>query len=185
MIKYVTGDATDPIGQGSKIIAHVCNDMGRWGRGFVLSLSQRWSEPERQYKRWFLEQENMLLLPGKSEEVMGVRLELGRVQYVFVDRQTSCPLYIVSVANMIAQRDTVHVGGMPPIRYDALETCLKDVAGEARSGDASVHMPRIGCGLAGGEWSKIELIIEATLGNITTFIYDFTPGGRGTVAWQK
>jgi len=29
--------------------------------------------------------------------------------------------------------------------------------------EAAVHMPRIGCGLAGGEWSTIEAIIERTL----------------------
>jgi hypothetical protein len=36
-------------------------------------------------------------------------------------------------------------------------------------------MPRIGCGLAGGKWSKIEPLIDRTLiaHQIPTTVYDF------------
>ncbi len=40
-IRYVTGDATRPVGDGDKIIVHVCNDIGGLGRGFVAALSKR------------------------------------------------------------------------------------------------------------------------------------------------
>jgi O-acetyl-ADP-ribose deacetylase (regulator of RNase III) len=49
-ITYLTGDATAPVGTGTKIIAHVCNDIGRWGKGFVLVISKRWPEPEHAFK---------------------------------------------------------------------------------------------------------------------------------------
>jgi len=45
-INYVRGDATVPSVKGVKVIAHVCNDSGGWGKGFVLALSRRWPEPE-------------------------------------------------------------------------------------------------------------------------------------------
>ena len=44
-IAYTTGDATAPEGDGPKIIVHVCNDVGGWGRGFVMAISKRWPEP--------------------------------------------------------------------------------------------------------------------------------------------
>ena len=44
-IQYRTGDATRPEGDGPKIIAHICNDVGAWGKGFVLALSKRWNTP--------------------------------------------------------------------------------------------------------------------------------------------
>jgi len=50
-IHYVQGDATQPQGDGPQIIAYVCNDIGRWGKGFVLALSKRWKEPEHAYKQ--------------------------------------------------------------------------------------------------------------------------------------
>jgi O-acetyl-ADP-ribose deacetylase (regulator of RNase III) len=46
-INYVRGDATVPSVKGVKVIAHVCNDSGGWGKGFVLALSRRWPEPEK------------------------------------------------------------------------------------------------------------------------------------------
>ncbi|MFI2203484.1 Appr-1-p processing protein [Streptomyces sp. NPDC020192] len=51
-ITYIRGDATVPLAKGTKVIAHVCNDIGGWGKGFVLALSRRWPEPERAYRAW-------------------------------------------------------------------------------------------------------------------------------------
>jgi hypothetical protein len=31
-------------------IAHVCNDRGGWGKGFVMAISQRWPQPEMEYR---------------------------------------------------------------------------------------------------------------------------------------
>ncbi len=78
------------------------------------------------------------------------------------------------VANMIAQQGIRRDGGLPPIRYDAVRKCLEQVAGFAREDSASVHMPRIGCGLAGGNWDLIESIILETLvsASIETTVYD-------------
>jgi O-acetyl-ADP-ribose deacetylase (regulator of RNase III) len=40
---------------------------------------------------------------------------------------------------------------------------------------ASVHMPRIGCGLAGGRWELIEPMIVTRLSDrdVAVVIYDF------------
>ncbi|PSL41287.1 hypothetical protein CLV51_1211 [Chitinophaga niastensis] len=46
-IIYFKGDATKPLGSANKIIAHICNDIGGWGKGFVTAISKRWSEPEK------------------------------------------------------------------------------------------------------------------------------------------
>ncbi len=48
-IRYLKGDATDPEGDGSKVIVHIGNDVGKWGKGFVLAISNRWKDPERTY----------------------------------------------------------------------------------------------------------------------------------------
>jgi hypothetical protein len=39
---------------------------------------------------------------------------------------------------------------------------------------ASVHMPRIGCGLAGGEWPKVEMLVKYFLTDrgISVTVYD-------------
>jgi O-acetyl-ADP-ribose deacetylase (regulator of RNase III) len=86
---------------------------------------------------------------------------------------------------MIAQHGITHDAlGVPPIRYDALEDCLTNVKHTIdHLGKSSVHMPRIGCGLAGGKWGTIEPIIERTLLDIETYVYDFDTGDSRTIPW--
>jgi len=151
-ISYLKGDATDPVGDGNQIICHVCNDIGGWGKGFVMALSKRWQEPEAQYREW---------------HKRGEGFRLGAIQLVRVSPK-------LEVANMVAQRDIRSINGVPPIRYDALTMCLAELAAYAAKGSASVHMPRIGCGLAGGVWSEVEAMIQATLlaQAVPVYVYD-------------
>lgn len=154
-IQYVTGDATSPQGNEAKIICHICNNAGGWGKGFVVAISKRWKEPEAAYRQWF-----------KTSAESG--FALGEVQFVQVEPQ-------LWVANMVAQRNYGRRGSGPPIQYDSVAKCLRTVAGEAKTQNATVHMPRIGCGLAGGEWSVIEPLIEQHLLElgIEVTVYDF------------
>lgn len=83
--------------------------------------------------------------------------ELGEVQFVQVEPT-------IWVANLIGQRDVKQgKDGSPPVRYGAIRKGLTNVCIFARQMSATVHMPRIGCGLAGGTWDKIEPSIEHEL----------------------
>ncbi|MEY9859120.1 O-acetyl-ADP-ribose deacetylase (regulator of RNase III) [Catenulispora sp. GAS73] len=153
-IQFIAGDATVPQAKGPKIIAHVCNDRGGWGKGFVLALSARWKEPEKAFRKWHRE---------RSRNDFG----LGAVQVVAVGRG-------LWVANMIGQHGTKTGSAGPPIRYEAVDECLARLAEHAVELKASVHMPRIGCGLAGGKWGRIEPLVAARLTErgIAVTIYD-------------
>lgn len=76
---------------------------------------------------------------------------------------------------MVAQHGMKTGSSGPPIRYDAVEQCLRTVGDDALRLGASLHMPRIGCGLAGGKWERIEPIIIDTLSerDIPVTVYDF------------
>jgi O-acetyl-ADP-ribose deacetylase (regulator of RNase III) len=76
---------------------------------------------------------------------------------------------------MVAQEGMTAKAGVPPIRYAALEQCLRKLADQALALKASAHMPRIGCGLAGGKWEEIEPLLVKTLGEsgIPVIVYDF------------
>ncbi|WP_175410884.1 macro domain-containing protein [Streptomyces sp. TRM64462] len=153
-IAYARGDATAPAGEGVKIIAHVCNDLGGWGKGFVLALSRRWPEPEAAYRRWHRD---------RARNDFG----LGAVQYV----QVGSYLW---VANMVGQHGIRTGGKGVPVRYEAIGTALGSLAAKAAELGASVHMPRIGCGLAGGIWARIEPLITDRLAahGIPVTVYD-------------
>ncbi len=154
-IAYVKGDATSPQAKGPKVIAHICNDLGGWGKGFVVAVSKRWREPERDYRDW-------------HRHRSGNDFGLGAVRLVQVRPDTW-------VANMIGQHGMRAGSSGPPIRYPAVEQCLSRVGDEALRLGASVHMPRIGCGLAGGTWDRIEPLVVRALSerDVAVTVYDF------------
>lgn len=159
-INYIVGDATQPVRSGTKFIIHVCNDMGVWGAGFVMALSKRWKQPEKEYRLWY---EKKFMSNASGE------FKLGAVQFVNVKDDR------IVVCNMIGQHG-VGVGndGVPPIRYKAIEKALEIIATYALKVNATVHAPRFGAGLAMGSWSTIEQLIIKNLSakDIDVTIYD-------------
>ena len=138
-----------------KLISHICNDLGDWGKGFVVATSRRWAEPEQAYRAWYRDR-------NQND------FALGAVQFVQVEPH-------IWVANMVAQHGLRGGRSGPPIRYNAVADCLKKVAVKAADLKASIHLPRIGCGLAGGEWSRIEPLIQEYLcePGLPVTVYDF------------
>lgn len=161
MIHYLDGDATQPIIKtGTRVISHVCNDAGKWGAGFSGAVSKEWSEPEELYRR--------------KARYAKDRCRLGAVQWVFIDPE-------LAVVNMIAQKGVRSSLNPKPIRYEALETCLNKLAegchglinsSSSKKKKVTVHMPRIGCGLAGGTWDIIGGLVEESCWDLDVYVYD-------------
>lgn len=154
-ITYIKGDATQPQGAGKKLIAHIVNDYGAWSAGFVVALDQRWDRPRDFYEDDFHQ---------------GL-VKLGVISPVEVEPD-------ITVVNMCAQRSlTVVRDGEIPLSYGNLLVCLDSLATLALQENASVHMPRIGCGIAGGNWDSVEDLIKQTLvlRDVPTFVYDYEP----------
>jgi O-acetyl-ADP-ribose deacetylase (regulator of RNase III) len=162
-ITYLQGDATRPRGGGAQIIAQVVNDSAfTWGAGFSLAVRQKWPEAQREFRVW-AEQRN---------------LRLGNVHFGRVTDH-------LTVVSMIAQ----HGFGPSPklrIRYMALKACLEQMAKHAAERNATIHMPKIGSGQAGGSWNIIREIVQETVSNrgVRVFVYDL-PSGPGASHPQK
>lgn len=150
---YLVGDATEPADVGGlRVIVHCCNDIGVWGAGFVLSLSRKWKEPERRFR--------------------ASRMALGTFQLVEVESD-------IVVCNLVGQKGVGYDSeGNPPIRYAALSVGLEALARKLEWWSSpqavSMHMPRMGAGLAGGDWAKIEQIIldQVCSRGIDVYVYD-------------
>lgn len=157
-IEYVVGDATAPLGTGPKLVVHVCNDRGAWGAGFSGAVTRRWRRPEQEYRDWYTASTSR---PGSV-----LAFALGNTWFTPVWDETW-------VASMVAQHGTRGPDNPRPIRYEALRSCL-DTVGEFAESGFSVHMPRIGCGLAGGTWERVEPLIEANLTGrgVAVTVYD-------------
>ena len=137
-IEYLVGDATAPEGEGPFVVAHVVNDLGGWGRGFVLAVSRRWKEPERAYR-----------------DLARRGLVLGTTQLVAVTPQ-------ITVANMVAQHGYASASNPTALDYEALAACLASLDSLATA-SAGIVMPRIGTKLAGGRWADVEPLVVREL----------------------
>ena len=157
MITYVTGDATHPIDffDGHRYIVHCCNDKGGWGSGFVLALDKLSLLPRLFYQQW------------KDELI--AELPLGAVQYVNLEPD-------LTVVNLIGQHGTKQ-DRPHPVRYDAIYNGLSALANTVRILGGTIHMPRMGCGLAGGSWDVVEAIVKETCEGIDVFVYDLPEEG--------
>jgi O-acetyl-ADP-ribose deacetylase (regulator of RNase III) len=152
MIKYVNGDVTNPIGEGRKLVIQCVNDLGIMGAGVARAIMMKWPIVREKYIQW-----------SKKDDFM-----LGNIQTVSVEPK-------IVVVNMIGQHGVGFSGGVAPIRYDAIEECLKKVKKMAVTYSASIHAPKFGAGLAGGDWDEIENILKAKLEDTTieVTIYDY------------
>jgi hypothetical protein len=147
-LHYLIGNALEPVKRPA-VIPHICNDIGCWGSGFVVAISRKYLEPERQYRKW-----------GVS---LADKYPLGDIQTIQVEED-------LWICNMIAQHDTRMIDGIPPLRLEALKWCLESVNDVAIIRGATIHAPRIGAVRSGGKWGDIEKVIKSTL-TVDTYIY--------------
>lgn len=161
MITYTLGDATSPKTGGSVLLPHICNTEGAWGKGYVLALSKRWPQPELAFREW--------AATGNDQGLHDVPYKLGEIQVVQVTEKP-----YTAVVNMVAQsgyRPTYENDGKRYVDYDALAKCLTYLRIWAAVFGCSVHMPKIGAGLGGGDWDVIETLIEAHLAGMDVTVY--------------
>ena len=134
-LRLLHGNVLEPRNGGKKIICQLVNDKAiKWGGGVARKIAKRFPDAEKAY----------------TEQVMQIpqRDRLGRV--IFSEASED-----LTIASLIGQ-EGFGPSLFPQIRYAALQTCLEQVADHATSIEASIHMPKIGTGSAGGDWSTID-----------------------------
>jgi Zn-dependent peptidase ImmA (M78 family) len=156
-LTYLHGDAADPKGMGAKVIVHIVNDAtATWGgHGFAPQLRARYRGLQESFREW-------------AEGTDGP--QLGSIHMHEVEDG-------VSVCTMVAQHNYGTQAGKIPLRYLALEQCLRRLHSELEGTEASVHMPKIGSGQAGGDWSVIEEIVGRQLLGVATKVNVYLPPG--------
>lgn len=151
MIYHIIGNAMEPIVLPA-YICHIVNNKGLWGAGFVLAISKISKKPEEAYRK--LQYSNI------NENK---RYPLGKIQIVPISKD-------ISVCNMIAQNGIRSRTNTIPLNYRALANCLDKIHKKAKKTNYTIHMPRIGAGLAGGDWDSIENIIKRFV-KVDNYIY--------------
>lgn len=150
-IYVVNGDATQPRGDGIKIIGQVINTSGAMGFSFGRAVATKYPDAKKSVQEWKKDKKEFTL--GKSRNV-----KINDNLYIF---------------QMLAQEGVRGKYGSVPLKYNSLKTCLVNLYETASELQASVHMPAIGAGQAKGDWNIIKGMIynELVRNGIDVTIY--------------
>lgn len=141
-IIYKTGDLLEA---PERVICHGCNAQGKMGAGIAVPIRKRYPMAFDAYRQLY--------------EAQGDRLDLG--QTVWVD----CPDGR-TVINAITQEFYGREPGRVYVSYEAIRSVIVQIDTWARDKQDEagalpvVAFPKIGAGLAMGDWPTIETIIE-------------------------
>ena len=131
-IIYKKGDV---LNSGEHVIVHGCNCFNTMGSGIAKQIKKRYP------KAYTVDQVTK----------KGDRTKLGRFSHAIIDDHD------VIIVNAYTQyrygRDKVYVD------YDALKTAMDRICLDMPPG--IIAMPKIGCGLAGGDWDVVSEILES------------------------
>ena len=149
-LEYVLGDVVRPRGEGRRIIAHPVNTVRAWGSVLALAISNtHGGQHQDQYVDW----------------MRTIRPQLGATLFTRADNE-------IIIAHMLVHNGLQSPNNENPLVYAALVKCLNDVFGKATALKATVHTTRIGHGRGGGDWRRIEELMERTAKDHILTIYD-------------
>jgi O-acetyl-ADP-ribose deacetylase (regulator of RNase III) len=117
------------------------------GSGVALALLKKWPQVREKYV--------------EHHQKMGWRL--GYVQFVSVGQNRF-------VANCATQK-TYLPRGRVHVDYEAVEQCMETLYRHCKKFNNTIAMPKIGSGLAGGDWKTIRKIIDKVFHDIDVYIY--------------
>lgn len=145
MIEYVTGDL---LKSDCDVIAHGVNCSGGFASGVAGQIAKVFPLAKDRYQRkyhddgWFL----------------------GDVQF------NTMPWSGVIIANCATQRDYGRDGKVY-VDYDAIANVMRKLLTYSVTNDFSIAIPKIGAGLAGGDWEVIEQIINSVFDAREIYVY--------------
>ena len=154
MIKYVKGDLLDA---PQKIVVHQVNCQGVMGSGVAKALRDKYPQVYTNYKAFIDAQiKDNFFYPDFTNKDL-----LGMIQFVKVgEDRFVCNLF---GQNNYLPRTKRHTD------YSALHVGFNDLRSATPE---DIAMPKIGCGLGGGDWKLVVPIIESVFNDRDIYVYE-------------
>lgn len=143
--QYIDGDIRDT---ELEYIAHGVNSQDKMGSGVAKALYEKWPDVKKKYHAYC------------DNVPMGKRL--ATVEPVKVEGKT--------IYNCFTQYN-YGTDGKKYVNYFAIAHCFKMLSISLHG--KTLAIPKIGCGLAGGDWKFVEQLINDTVGyDLEIWVYD-------------
>ena len=172
MINYIDGDVVKLAKEGAfDVVVHGCNCLSTMGAGVAPQMAAAFGCDKFEMETW-----------GPSIEKLGnidyetLYLEDNKRWTKYPDEGRPFATARLIVVNAYTQYmyGKNHVDGViAPFDYEAFTICMRKMNHIFKGNH--IGMPKIGSHLAGGDWNRIEKIIEAELSDCKVTVVNYKP----------
>jgi O-acetyl-ADP-ribose deacetylase (regulator of RNase III) len=173
-MKIIEGDLIELARKGHfDVITHGCNCFCTMGAGIAVPMKQNFKCDA---------------FPMEHPKYKGDINKLGTIDYLTITLVIDKPIkignlnllapdfggFLLNVVNSYTQYHygRNHADGKErPVDYDAISLCMRKINHIFEG--KSIGLPKIGCGLAGGDWNTVREIIERELVDMYVTIINF------------
>jgi O-acetyl-ADP-ribose deacetylase (regulator of RNase III) len=145
-IEYIRGDL---FSTSIRTIVHGCNAQGVMGAGIGAVIREQYPEAYKLYKDIY----------NSATDKHLSSLPLGAVYY----SESRDKVILHAITQQFFGRDKQRY-----VSYDAVSDAMKRINSMSIT---EIAMPKIGAGLAGGDWTVISAIIESELKTVKPHVY--------------
>jgi O-acetyl-ADP-ribose deacetylase (regulator of RNase III) len=175
MIREINGDLIELAKEGQfDVISHGCNCFCTMGAGIAPQMAKafgcdRFPMEDSKYrgdinKLGTIDYQSQLITPiWKPIKLAGVEIQAPDFG--------GHPIIVVNSYTQYRYGRNHADGDKTPIDYEALTLCMRKI--NALFPNKTIGLPKIGAGLAGGDWNRIKGIIEKELKDMNVIIVNY------------
>lgn len=154
MITYIKGNLLDPKWEFN-VIVHGANCFHTMSSGIAYQIAKKYPEA----------------LEADKLTKHGDREKLGSISVAATGKDSSdSPLVVNAYTQFTFGREE----GMTYVSYEAIKSSMEEIYNLFGKGsEYKIGMPKIGSGLGGGDWAKIEKIINDVFSDKEVFIVEY------------
>ena len=171
MINYIDGDLIKLTLEGKfDVITHGCNCLSTMGAGIAVPMKNTFGCDKFEMELWGPDIEKL----GNIDHQTFVLGE--KAIWSLEDAKNNRNEPELTVVNSYTQYNygrNHKDGAVAPFDYEAFTLCMRKI-NKVFSGKR-IGMPKIGAGLAGGDWERIEKIIATSLKDCQVTIVNYKP----------
>ena len=157
MYQEIEGDLIKLAKEGTfDVITHGCNCMCNMGAGIAPQMA----------KAFGVDQYDLESFTRKGDIN-----KLGQIDWC-VEREGPIPFVVNSYTQFNYGRNHTD-GDAKPIDYEALTMCMRKINYKFKG--KHIGLPKIGAGLAGGDWNRIKKIIQTELKDMKVSVVIYKP----------
>jgi O-acetyl-ADP-ribose deacetylase (regulator of RNase III) len=171
MINYIDGDLIKLAKEGNfEVIVHGCNCHSTMGAGVAPQMAKAFGCDKFEMETWGTTIEKLGNIDYQTV-VLGEHTIWNLLDYK--NNRDEPELTVVNAYTQYMYGKNHVDGVLAPFDYEAFTICIRKMNKIFK--DKPIGMPKIGSGLAGGDWNVIEKIIQAELKDCKVTVVNYKP----------